>query len=246
MRGEMKFPANSSKGIIYYTDNNLGEPIFSIVQKFIAKSGLPITSVSLKPISFGRNFVLNLTPSYITMVKQITKALEESEAKYVFFCEHDVLYPLSHFEFNPPKDNIFYYNANVLRWKYPDKLVITYDRLISLSGLCVNREFALKHYQKRLDKIRELKLESDKRHEPLWARRWGYEPGTKKTKRGGFSDDDFETFSSKEPIVDIRHGRTFSQAKVTLDSFVHKPENWTELTIDKVPGWNLKSIFNLT
>ena len=234
-----------SKGIIYYTDNKLGEPIFSTVQEFISKAKLPITSVSLKPINFGRNFVLNLSPSYLTMVKQILKALEESTEDYVFFCEHDVLYPLSHFEFNPPRDDIFYYNANVLRWKYPDNLVITYDRLISLSGLCVNREFALKHYQMRLDKISKLQLESDKRHEPLWARRWGYEPGTKKMRRGGFSNDDFETFKSQEPIVDIRHNRTFSQAKVTLNSFTHKPENWTELTIDKVPYWDLKGLFDL-
>lgn len=235
----------SSKGIIYYTDNRLPEPIFSIVQATIKSSGLPITSVSLKPISFGNNKVLDLSPSFITMTKQITAALENAEEDYVFFCEHDVLYPASHFEFEPPKDDIFYYNNNIWRWKYPDDYAITYDRLMCLSGLCVNREFALSHYKARLKKIEGLNLASEKGHEPYWARRWGYEPGTKKTKRGGFSNDDFEVWTSKEPIIDIRHGKTFSPTKVTLDSFKHPPTNLQTITLDKIPGWNLKELFSL-
>lgn len=231
-----------SKGIIYYTDSRLGEPILSIVQKLILRANLPVVSVSLKPIAFGKNIVLDLSPGFIAMTKQITKALEVSEATYVFFCEHDVLYPLSHFDFTPSKNNVFYYNANVWRWKYPDNLAITYDRLISLSGLCVNREFALNHYLARLKKIEQMGWDRDIRHEPDWARKWGYEPGTKKIKRGGFSDDDFETWTSKYPIIDIRHGKTFSQPKVTLDSFVHLPTNWREITLDQIPGWNLEEL----
>lgn len=234
-----------SKGIIYYTDNRLGEPIFSTVQKQISASNLPIVSVSLKPIDFGKNIVLDLSPSFITMNKQILTGLEASKSDYVFFCEHDVLYPVSHFEFTPVRNDIFYYNANVWRWKYPDNLAITYDRLMSLSGLCVNREFAINHYKQRLKKIEEMDLGKDKRHEPEWARKWGYEPGTKKRKRGGFSDDDFETWFSEYPIIDIRHGKTFSQAKVTLDSFRHKPVNWQEVPLDKLEGWDLKGLFNL-
>lgn len=234
-----------SKGIIYYTDNRLGEPIFSVVQKYILNSDLPIVSVSLKPIDFGKNIVLKLTPGYLTMMKQIIRGLEESEADYVFFAEHDILYPASHFDFTPKRDDIFYYNAHVWRWKYPDNLAITYDRLISLSSLCVNRKFALNHYKRRLKKIKDLELESDKRREPQWARRWGYEPGTKKIKRGGFSNDDFETWRSADPIIDIRHGRTFSQSKVTLDSFIHPPVNWRETTLDKIPYWDLKELFGV-
>src|SRR3989344_4115936 len=202
-----------SKGIIYYTDNRLSEPIFSLVQKLIMQSGLPVVSASLKPLDFGENYVLDLSPGFITMMKQIITALSASRTDSVFFCEHDVLYPASHFDFTPERDDIFYYNANVWRWKYPENFAITYDRLISLSGLCVNRKFALEHYKKRLKKINEMGWEKDKSHEPFWARRWGYEPGTKKLKRGGFSDDDFETWRSKYPMIDIRHGRTFSQAK---------------------------------
>lgn len=234
-----------TKGIIYYTDNRLGEPIFSLVQRQLLLAHLPIVSVSLKPIDFGKNIVLNLSPGFVTMTKQIITALEKSESDCVFFCEHDVLYPLSHFDFTPTKDDIFYYNANVWRWKYPDNLAITYDRLISLSSLCVNREFALNHYKMRLSKIREMNWDLDKRREPEWARKWGYEPGTKKIKRGGFSDDDFQIWKSEDPVIDIRHGKTFSQSKVTLESFVHPPTNWRQTSLDKIRSWNFKELFNV-
>ncbi len=234
------------KGIIYYTDGSVNDPIFSIVQKQILKANLPIVSVSFLPLHFGKNFVLTLPSNIVSMIKQIIKALEESESKFVFFCEHDVLYPLSHFDFTPQKDTIFYYNANVWRWNYPTDGAITYDRLISLSGLSVNREFALNHYRKRLKKIGEMHWDLDtKRHEPIWARKWGYEPGTKKMKRGGFSDDDFETWNSFYPIIDIRHGKTFSPPKVTLESFKHQPTGWKETTLDKIDGWNIKELFKL-
>lgn len=170
----------ATKGIIYYTDSRLAEPIFSLVQKQILAAGLPIVSVSLKPIDFGKNIVLDLQPCFVTMQKQIMLVLEESHTDYIFFCEHDVLYPLSHFDFTPPRNDIFYYNAYVWRWDYPQNRAISYDRLISLSSLCVNREFALNHYKKRLARMREMNYDSDQSHDPRWARKWGYEPGTKK------------------------------------------------------------------
>lgn len=225
-----------TKGIIYYTDNRLPEPIFSEVQRLISRSNLPIVSVSQHPIYFGQNIVLPLEPGIVTMIKQITAALAASAADYVFFCEHDVLYPLSHFQFTPPRDDIYYYNAHVWRWKYPENVAIAYDRLICLSGLCVNRKLALAHYQARLKKIASLGLKQDS-HEPQWARLWGYEPGTKKTIRGGFSDDDFETWKSAEAIIDIRHNKTFSPPKVTLAGFKHLPTGWRETTLKTIPGW---------
>lgn len=233
------------KGVIYYTDNILPEKIFLTVQKEILKSKLPIISVSLKPIDFGKNFTLVGKPNIVTIIKQIILALEKSDADNVFFCEHDVLYPLSHFDFIPEKKNIFYYNDNVWRWRYPDNYLIRYDRLISLSGLCANRIFALNHFKARLEKIKEMGFDKDtKRHEPDWARKWGYEPGTKKQRRGGFSDDDFETWSSPVAMIDIRHGRNFSPPKVSLAGFKHAPKNWQENTLDKIPGWNFDKLFN--
>lgn len=234
-----------SKGIIYYTDNQLGEPIFSLVQNQILKSGLPVVSVSLKPIEFGENIAYKGESGYVSMVNQIKIALENSKSEYVFFCEHDVLYHPSHFDFTPPKQDIWYYNKNNWRWRYRDPEAIRYDRMLPLSALCVNREFALDHYRRRVKRIEEIGMASFSSHEPSQARKWGYEPGTKKKKRGGFSDDDFDTWESEYPNIDIRHDKSFSIPKTTLSSFKHAPENWMEISIYDIAGWDLKTLFSL-
>ena len=177
------------------------------------------------------------------MVKQILTCLENSTADYVFFCENDVLYPKSHFDFTPSKDNIFYYNSNVWRWWFKGDKVIRYDRMLPLSCMCCNRELALNHYKMRQQKIEEWGLDHFRSREPRLARLWGYEPGLKKKRRGGLTDDDFNTWSSDEPVIDIRHKWSFSSPKITLDSFKHKPSNWQEINIKDIKVWNLVSLF---
>ena len=231
------------KALIYYTDNRLSEPIYSLVQKYLLASGLPIVSASLKAIDFGDNEVIRGERSYPTMVRQIISCLERSVADYVFFTEHDVLYSRSHFDFTPSKDNIFYYNRHVWRWRLWDDKAITHDKMIPLSALCVNREFALKHYKMRERKIEEWGLDEFRSREPRRARIWGYEPGTKKKRRGGLTDDDFETWRSEYPIIDIRHKGTFSSPKVKLEDFKHKPKWWKEIPVEEVEGWDLKGLF---
>jgi hypothetical protein len=233
-------------GIIYYTDNRLKEPIWSTAQKYIANSGLPIVSCSLRPIDFGKNIVLkDRIRSYPTMALQILTALENSPADYVFFCEHDVLYHPSHFDFTPEKDDLYYYNVNNWRWWYGSDKAITYEELTSLSSLCCNRELAIKHYQYRLKKIEEWGLDKIRSREPRWARKFGYEPGTKKRRNGGITNEDHVKRKSEYPNIDIRHRGTFSAPKITLESFKRKPTNWREESIENIPGWDLRKMFNL-
>jgi hypothetical protein len=233
-------------GIIYYTDGHLREPIFSLVQACISLSNLPIVSCSLMPLNFGTNIVLeNRERSYPTMCRQILTALEASVSKYVFFCEHDVLYHTSHFDFIPERDDIYYYNVNNFRWWFGNNTAISYDELTSLSSLCCNRELAIKHYRYRIKHIEDLKLDEIRSREPRWARKFGYEPGTKKRRRGGVTDEEHIKRKSEFPNIDIRHRGTFSAPKITLDSFKHLPTNWREIDISQIPGWDLKGVFNL-
>lgn len=233
------------KGVIYYTDSRLGEPIFSLVQKYIKKSGLPIVTSSLLPMNFGENEVFDGERSYPTMVAQIISCLERSAEEYVFFCENDVLYPKAHFDFTPPRDDIFYYNKNVWRWLFGSISAVKYYRMIPLSSMCVNRELALEHYQLRARKIKENGWDKIKSGDPRWVRKMGYEPGTKKKRRGGLTDDDFETWESELPIIDIRHKGTFSPTKIKWEDFKHKPKWWEEILIEEIPGWDLKKLFSL-
>ena len=221
------------KSIIYYTHNILEEPIFSLAQGSILKAGLPIVSCSLEPMDFGKNIVINLKPGAITMFKQILTALEASTADIIFFCEHDVFYHPSHFDFTPSADDTFYYNVNVWRWDYPKDRAITYDFVVSTSGLCANRELLVKHYRKRLKTIREKGFTNDR--DPRWARRMGYEP-----------KDKYEHWRSEYPNIDIRHKGTITKSKTHLRDFKHKPDikTWKEVKLDEIKGWKLKEIFD--
>lgn len=234
------------KALIYYTDCRLDPAIMQVCQEQLKNSfDGEIVSVSLnKSIDFGKNIVLEGEKhSYPTMVKQIIMALEASTGKYVFFCEHDVLYPKSHFNFTPFSDDIFYYNSNVWRWKLLDDKAITYDRMLPLSVMCCNRQFALDHYRMRAKKIEELGWHKERSREPRWVRRIGYEPGTKKKKRGGLTDDDFGTWYSETSVIDIRHKKSFSRPKISLDEFKHEPNNWQEKSIKEIKEWSLASLF---
>lgn len=235
-------------GIIYYTDNRAKDLILRTVQRILTEVAterdMDISSCSLKPIDFGRNVVLeNRQRSYPTMVRQIIMALENSPAKYVFFCENDVLYHRSHFDFIPPEDDVFYYNSNVWRWRLWDSKAVTHDRMWPLSQLCVGREYVLQHYKFRERKIYEWGLDEFRSREPRRARIWGYEPGTKSTKRGGFSNEKMGEWRSEFPNVDIRHARTFSRLKCTLEDFTHPPTNWQEIPAIEIPGWDLTKVF---
>lgn len=225
------------KGIIYYTDNRVEEPINTIVQQELLKVGLPIISVSLKPLAFGKNIVIDEEPGVLTMYRQIYAGLQASTADVVFLCEHDVLYHPSHFDFTPPQQDVFYYNVHNWRWDYPRDRAITYTTMRSQSGLCVYRLFALAHYKKRIEIVEKTG----------WKMRYCFEPGTRSVARGGISDDTFCDWRSAYPNIDIRHRNTLSTRKVTLSGFKHPPQDgsWKESVLHKIPGWNLAKLFNL-
>lgn len=238
-----------TKGIIYYTDCLPEEPILPIVQKYILEAGLPIVSVSLnKPINFGHNFVLYGQRGYPMMVDQIVKALEESATDYIFFCEHDVLYHKSHFDFVPPRDDTYYYNANNWAWDYPLDRAVTNKWRLSLSGMCCHRVLALNHFKGRQAIMKEYPEEfvplTTRRHsDSIRAKKWGYEPGTRRRKNGGYSDEKWDKWLSDFPNVDIRHLQTFSYSLISLRQMRRPPIDFVEVTLDKIPGWDLKKLF---
>lgn len=240
------------KGIIYYSDFHVAPAIqwICLQQLKSATKDMEVVSVTLnQPLDFGKNFVLEGERSNTMYNKQILKALEESTADYVFFTEHDVLYAPEHFDFTPPKDDTFYYDLAILRWDYPKDRLIGYDNLTSLSMMCCNRKLALNYYTKKLDRI--IKSGWDKEDgignmQPIWMRALGYEPGTKRRRIGGFSDDVSGRWTSKNPNVDIRHGKTLSNPKVHQSQFKHQPTGWLEKTFKDVKNFNLSLIASST
>lgn len=235
-------------GAIYYTDNRPRPFIMEKCQKTLREAcPYPIVAVSLNlPVNLGDKckeiIITDRERSYPTMLYQIVIALENLDTDIVFFTEHDVLYHPSHFNFTPPTEHIYYYNINNYRWSVTQDYAVTYSGLHSLSMLCCYRKTALTHFKARLKYVEDKGWDKERSREPRWGRVMGYEPGTKPKRRGGFSDETFETWRSELPNIDIRHRNTFSSPKTSLSDFKHPPTDWKEVPLEELPYWDIKSL----
>ena len=221
---------NVSKGILYYTDNELDPVIMQKCQEQLAKASGQnrIVSVSLKPIGFGDNIHLPLERGYLTMAKQILAGLEELKTDVVFFCEHDVLYHASHFDFIPTKNDVYYYNTNVWKLRWSDGHSMRVDDCRQLSGLCANRLTLIKHYKER---IRRIEAEG-------FSRKMGFEPGTHNRKER-IDDLKSERWESTSPNVDIRHDKNLTSSRWSPSEFRDQRYTigWRETK--EIPGWGI-------
>jgi glycosyltransferase involved in cell wall biosynthesis len=219
-----------TKGIIYYTDNELDLKLMKTVQDLIKASGLPIVSASLKKMDFGDKNIHfpSLKRGWETYTKQIIAALENSTTDVVFFCEHDVLYHPSHFLFTPPKRDTFYYNDNVWMLRASDGHALHYD-VNQVSGLCVYRDIALEHFRERLEIIQRDGFSRDMGFEPMTHGRIHY----KKTWP-------MATWKSDYPNVDVKHGKNGTGQRWTKEEFRNKKytRNWIETEGYNIEGWN--------
>ena len=221
-----------SKGILYYSDNQLNMKFAGTIRNQIAKSGLPITSVTLKPTNFGRNIHLPGERGYKQMFKQIITGLEAMTENIVYFCEHDVLYHPKHFEFTPTNPHKFYYNGNYYFLRLNDGFSVHYD-VSPLSGLVVFRETAIKHFRERLEMIEQL----GENYKPLHM---GFEPFTQNRIKWKFWCQ-VEVFLPEFPNIDICHNDNTTWKRWDQKHFIKKPKFWEETKDYTIPGWdNLK------
>lgn len=224
-----------TRGIIYYTDSQLYPPIAKTVQDqllHISRSrNIPIVSTSLKKLEFGDKNIHfpSLTRSPLTMFKQILAGLENSTADFIYFCEHDVLYHPTHFDFTPPDQTKFYYNENVWKVDYESGKALYTDHCRQVSGICVFRELAIEHYRKRIALVEKNGFSMD----------MGYEPGTHH-REARVDDLESDSWKSAFPNIDIRHGKNLSPTRWSKDQFrnLKNTEGWMETTSDQIPGWD--------
>jgi len=217
------------KGIVYYTDNRLDPFIDRSVKKQLEKAAgdIPILTVSLVTAEFGKNIVLNLERGYLTMFKQILAGLEACQAEIVFLCEHDVLYHPSHFEFMPPRRDVYYYNQNVYKVEYPSGRALFYY-VNQTSGLCAYRELLLEHYRKRVALVEQ----------HGYSRKMGFEPGTH-NRAERVDDYKAEAWMSACPNIDIRHQKNLTASRWKKEEFRDQryTRGWQE--VEEVPGWGV-------
>ena len=171
------------------------------------------------------------------MFKQIMAALEHSTAKIIFFCEHDVLYHPSHFEFTPPDKDTFYYNQNVWLLRTTDGHALHFDAN-QVSGLCGYREALLTHYQERYKKTEEAQgTILDEKEFNRFVRHMGFEPMTHHRVKWE-NTYKLGTWKSEFPNIDIKHGTNPTGARWKKSQFRNQKLliNWAE-TDDQIPGW---------
>jgi hypothetical protein len=224
------------KGIVYYTDNRLDETIMRATQKQLLKAanGIPIISVSLKPLDFGMNVVLPLERGHLTMFKQQLVGIETIDCDVVFFAEHDMLYHPSHFEFVPERADVYYFNENTYKVDSNTGQALFYYTK-QVSGVCANRDLLLQHYRLRVDRVAK---------EGGYNRNIGFEPGAHGYPRG-IDKYGSMRWMSEVPNVDIRHGLNLTKSRWSQDQFRNKNTCLGWLMADAVPGWGTtKNRFN--
>lgn len=234
---------DNNKGIIFFTDNQVNLKVAHAVQKQLKSVGLPIVSASLKPMSnFGTNVHVKLKRGYLTMFKQILAALEASKSEIVYFCEHDVLYHPSHFQFTPAKKDIVYYNVNWFKVREKDGYAVSWEAK-QVSGICAYRQTLIEHYRKRVAIV--------EKHG--YNHSMGFEPGSHNYKEtiatrdksliapDVYIDDLLsEEWKSKYPYVDIRTDKNLSFSKWSLNDFRDKTtaRNFRISNLQSIEGWD--------
>lgn len=221
---------------LYYTDNHLDPDIARMCQNQLLACRVKIISVSLEPIDFGdTRIVLPLRRGYLTMFKQILAGLEVCAGDVVFFCEHDILYHPSHFDFSPASCQTFYYNTNVWKVDYVTGHALFCDNTQQTSGLCACRELLLEHYRQRVERVHL---------EGKFDYRIGFEPGTHSLPRG-IDNHPAASWISGHPNIDIRHANNLTPSRWSKDQFrnpkytrgwkeMELGNNWTHLPISLI------------
>ena len=221
------------KGILYYTDNKAPEKILLACRKQLLRcqGDMPIVSVSQYPIEFGKNIVLPLKSQLISMFRQIVVGLEELKTDVVFLAEHDMLYHPSHFDFEPPRDNIYYYNTNLWTVKSDTGQALYTDHSRRNSGLVASRRILLEHFTQKIDKA----VEFFKVTTRGFGRKIGFEPGRKK----GREDYRVKEYRSEHPNLDIKHGGNITKPRFKLSDYQHGGRRVKDsFTLsDEVPYW---------
>lgn len=180
-------------------------------------------------MDFGVNTVVQGESGYVAYHRQILTALEKSTADIIFFCEHDTLYHPSHFDFMPPKKDVYYYDLNWWRVRATDGHAIHYDT-DQVNFIVAYRELLLQHYREKMKRIEATGFDMA----------MGFEPGCNSRKE---RIDEFkaERYRAKFPSLDIRYGGNLTKSRWSKEQFRNPKscEGWIESSLSELPGWTL-------
>jgi hypothetical protein len=222
------------KAIVYYTHNHGAPAILDACRRQLdrARGDIPVVAVSQHPLDWGdvRIVMKGIGRSDLSMFRQQLAGLEATDQDtWVYFCEHDVLYHPSHFEFWPPTDDAYWFNWNVWAVDAETGQALHYHGMRMTSGTVASRDILIEHYRK--------KIEWTKERGKFSRQLLGYEPG-KRISRKRLGDYPQETFYSRCPNIDIKHGGNITRGRFDPKEF----RNWERIKdswtlADEVPNW---------
>lgn len=114
--------------IIYYSSNREKPEFEKKIQENILKNsnGLPIISVTQKPMDFGKNICVGEHANcYYNEFRQIQIALQNTKTPYVLVAESDFLHPPDYFSFEPKEIGKCYrYNGVWVLYDKADEFIL--------------------------------------------------------------------------------------------------------------------------
>ena len=201
-----------NKTIIYYTGNQESQSFEHWIIEGIkeANCGLPIISVSQKPLDFGTNICVgDKGQSYLNAFRQLLIGCEVATTEYVVMAESDCLYPKhGYFDYEPTDPNkIYSYNNTWIMYKEWDKFR---RKEQTHAGMIYGREFLINLLKESLKGL------------PEWSREKMGFPFYKEGQQ-------FEWFGG-DPIINIITGANGRKWTSTMQDRVKELPYWGKLT----------------
>jgi len=224
--------SNKSKTILYLTDNRLDERLARRCMELLVKVslGMPIVSVSQKPIDLGHNICVgDIGSSGPSLETQLYEGLKHVDTRWVMMAEHDCVYSEEYMRWNPPDDEFFWYNDNCWlcqlhnpRWPEMDGLYSFMGRRRAQSQLQCNTE------RFRAASGEKLAILTSVEWRTKYPKRYLGEPGTcdpdkamkltrfanmrqtRKDIKNYMTEYQAREWRSAIPNIDIRHGANFT------------------------------------
>ena len=200
--------------ILYYTSNREGEEFEKRIRDNILEvsSGLPIVSISQKPINFGHNIAVgDVGASGFNMFRQIWLGLQVVNTPFVISAEADCLYPPDYFAWLPLEENVCYRNTNLYvmgQWRnyfYRKEEGATHAQVVGT-----------RYYLNRLEELFK--------DTPMWNAEERNFPKERHRKEDVF--DEVKYYQTENPVVQIK-------TTLSMRHYTHSER----IPIYKIPYW---------
>lgn len=202
--------------ILYYTSNRENEEFEKRIRDNIVQvaGGLPIVSISQKPVDFGTNICVgDVGASGFNMFRQVLIGCNSAKTPFVISAEADCLYPPDYFQFIPERDNVCYRNNNT----YLLGLRRDYFYKKNEGGTwaqVIGRDF----YIKRLEELFE--------GAPQWSVEEKNFPKERKKVEDVFAVTQIKSFETVNPCISVKSGRGMRHYSNSQRVPIHKLPYW--------------------